>query len=63
MDTPDIQVPDAETLPATADLVVVGGGILGCATAFHAASRGLRVVVLEHGRRLGGLTKIGRAHV
>lgn len=56
MDTPDIQVPDAETLPATADLVVVGGGILGCATAFHAASRGLRVVVLEHGRRLGGLT-------
>ena len=56
MDSPDIQVPDTTTVPATADLVVIGGGILGCATAFHAASRGLRVVVLEHGRRLGGLT-------
>ena len=56
MATPDMQVPDVDTLPETADLVVVGGGILGCATAFHAASRGLRVIVLEHGRRLGGLT-------
>ena len=56
MHSPDIQVPDTTTVPATADLVVIGAGILGCATAFHAASRGLRVVVLEHGRRLGGLT-------
>lgn len=49
-------VADVATLPATADLVVVGGGILGCATAFHATRLGLRTVVLEHGRRLGGLT-------
>jgi sarcosine oxidase subunit beta len=56
MATPEMQVPDVDALPETADLVVVGGGILGCATAFHAATRGLRVVVLEHGRRLGGLT-------
>ncbi len=42
--------------PPRADLVVVGGGILGTATAFHAASRGLDVVLLEHGHRLGGLT-------
>lgn len=31
----------------TADVVIIGGGIVGCATAYHLAGRGLRVVVLE----------------
>src|SRR5436853_1432264 len=36
----------ADQLPATADLVVVGGGIVGAATAFYATRAGLRVVLL-----------------
>jgi sarcosine oxidase subunit beta len=34
-------------LPASADLVIVGGGVVGAATAFWAARAGLRAVVLE----------------
>ncbi len=45
-----------ETLPASADLVVVGGGIVGCATAFFAVRAGLRVVVLERRPALATLT-------
>ncbi len=43
-------------LPASADLVVVGGGIVGAATAFFAARAGLRVVVLERRAALATLT-------
>jgi glycine/D-amino acid oxidase-like deaminating enzyme len=32
------------------DLLVVGGGVMGLFTAYHAAERGARVVVLERGR-------------
>ena len=32
-----------------ADVVIVGGGIVGCATAYYLAKRGVRVVVLERG--------------
>ncbi len=36
------------TLPRTADVVIVGGGVTGCSIAFHLAERGVRnVVVLE----------------
>jgi sarcosine oxidase, subunit beta len=34
-------------LPTGAELVIVGGGIAGAATAFHAARAGLRPVILE----------------
>ncbi|MGH2683316.1 MAG: NAD(P)/FAD-dependent oxidoreductase [Actinomycetota bacterium] len=34
-------------LPRGADLVVIGGGIAGAATAFHASRAGLRPVILE----------------
>lgn len=42
--------------PATADLVVVGAGIVGCATAFRAARAGLRTVVLDARPRPATLT-------
>ena len=32
------------------DLVVIGGGVMGRFTAYHASERGARVVVLERGR-------------
>jgi sarcosine oxidase subunit beta len=36
------------TLPRTADVVIIGGGVTGCSIAFHLAQRGHRsVVVLE----------------
>ncbi len=43
-------------LPATADLVVIGGGIVGAATAFFAARAGLRTVLLERRPALCTLT-------
>ncbi|MCX7566283.1 FAD-binding oxidoreductase [Sulfitobacter sp. F26169L] len=36
-------------LPAAADLVVIGGGIIGVCTALYAARNGARVVLLEKG--------------
>jgi glycine/D-amino acid oxidase-like deaminating enzyme len=36
-----------------ADVVVVGGGIAGCATAFYLARRGVRVMLLERGEIAG----------
>lgn len=47
--------------PSTADLVVVGGGILGAATALHAARAGLRPVVLERRPALATLTTAAAA--
>jgi len=40
-------------LPARVDIVVVGGGVIGIATAFHLAQRGLSTIVCEKGE-LGG---------
>jgi glycine/D-amino acid oxidase-like deaminating enzyme len=36
-----------------ADVVVVGAGIVGCATAYHLARRGVRVVAVERGSVFG----------
>ena len=41
---------------ATADVVVVGGGVQGAATAFHLARRGARVLVLERSAPGAGAT-------
>ena len=44
----------AETaLPDSADAVVIGGGIVGCSTAYFLAKRGLSVVLCEKGRIAG----------
>jgi len=53
---PEPRVRFADALPATADVVVIGGGVVGCATAFFAARAGLRVLVLERHAALGTLT-------
>src|SRR5947199_10778772 len=42
--------------PATADVVVVGAGIVGCATAFRAARAGFRTVVIDARPRPATLT-------
>jgi len=46
----------AERIPPTADLVVVGGGVVGCATALAATGAGLRTVVLDARPRPATLT-------
>ena len=38
------------SLPAEADVVVIGGGIIGMATAYELAQQGVDVVVCEKGR-------------
>lgn len=40
-------------LPSEADLVIVGGGVIGTCTALFAARKGLRVVLVEKGRIAG----------
>lgn len=52
----DLAPRHASELPDSAELVVIGGGIVGCATAFFAARAGLEVLVLERRPALGTLT-------
>jgi sarcosine oxidase subunit beta len=44
-------------IPKAADVVIIGGGIMGLSTAYHLARRGCRdVIVLEREEHLGGYT-------
>ena len=40
-------------LPKEADVVIIGGGVIGVSTAYYLAKKGLRAVVLEKGRIAG----------
>jgi sarcosine oxidase subunit beta len=51
-----ITVPQEDEFPRSADMVVIGGGIIGCATAFYASRAGFDTVVLERRDGLGTLT-------
>ena len=53
MSPPVDPVRSDETLPAIADVVVVGGGIIGCSAAYFLAKKGHRVALIEKGR-IGG---------
>ena len=45
------------TPPTQARVVIIGGGIMGCSTAYHLARKGWKdVVLLEQGRLSGGTT-------
>ena len=44
---------DIAAPPGSADVVVIGGGIVGCSTAWFLVRRGLRVVLCEKGRIAG----------
>src|SRR3954449_12368051 len=43
-------------LPTRAEVVVVGGGVMGTSAAFHLAEAGVDVVLVERGRLAGGST-------
>jgi sarcosine oxidase subunit beta len=43
-------------LPSGADVVIVGGGVVGVSAAFHLAEAGAEVVLLERGQLAGGST-------
>jgi len=53
-----IIVPSDMDVPRTADVVIIGGGILGTATAFYATRAGLKTLVVEMRDGLATLTTI-----
>ena len=50
----------ADQLPKTAEVVVIGGGVMGASTAYHLALRGMRDVVLLESQRFFGQGATGR---
>src|SRR5207302_10663687 len=53
----------AADLPAGADCVIVGGGVVGCSLAYHLARGGVRPLLLERGELGGGSTARGAGGV
>jgi glycine/D-amino acid oxidase-like deaminating enzyme len=45
------------------EIAVVGAGIVGCATAYELARRGMRVVLVDRGEVSGGTTGLGEGNV
>ena len=50
MSPPLIHINTSPKLPASADVVVIGGGIIGVFTAYYLAKRGISVALVEKGR-------------
>jgi glycine/D-amino acid oxidase-like deaminating enzyme len=53
MSPPVHQVLSDEKLPARADVVIIGGGIIGCAAAYFLACKNVSVALVEKGRIAG----------
>ncbi len=51
-----IMIPLEEEMPRSADVVIIGGGIVGVSTAFFCSKAGLKTVVVEKRAALGTLT-------
>ena len=54
----------ARAWPASADVVIVGGGVIGSSIAYHLATRGVHALVVERGRAGGhaSLASAGLLH-
>ncbi|MBT4890694.1 MAG: FAD-binding oxidoreductase [Rhodospirillales bacterium] len=44
---------DKSVLPKSVDAIIIGGGIIGCSTAYYLAKRGLNVLVFEKSHTVG----------
>lgn len=51
-----ILIPATNSFPARCDLLIIGGGVIGAATAFYATRAGLKSIVVEKRAALGELT-------
>jgi sarcosine oxidase subunit beta len=51
------------SLPKTADIIVIGGGVMGASTAYHLAARGAKDVVLLEKEMFFGQGATGRCAV
>ena len=47
-------------LPKTADVIIIGGGVMGASTAYYLAARGVKQVLLLEKEELFGLGATGR---
>src|SRR5215470_6298338 len=50
MPAPLLHIESSPTVPTSADVVVIGGGIVGVFAAYYLARRGLKVALVEKGR-------------
>lgn len=46
----------SQNIPTSSDVVVIGGGSLGCSTAYHLAKLGVGVTLIEKDRLTAGTT-------
>ncbi len=44
------------SLPSSSKVVIIGGGIVGCSTAYHLARMGIETVLLERKKLTSGTT-------
>src|SRR6266700_3185342 len=65
MSPPVDPVQSDPSLPKSADVVIIGGGIIGSATAYYLTKRGMKVAIVEKGRIAGesGFRRTGVLYV